>query len=83
MIKKNKFKQMFVIVADRDKKQFNVLGPVIDDTQITNKVCEAQTTGRNIMCNATDEFNTKESIIKTYAEQTGYNYVKELIISLM
>lgn len=80
MPKRKRFEAMFLIITDHDNRVFNILGPILDDTNETNRVCELQGAGRNINCHVAQGYTNRESIIRAYTEQTGYQYEAESII---
>lgn len=80
MPKRKMFEQMFLIITDHDNRVFNILGPIIDDTNPTNRVWELKRAGRNINCHVAEEYGNRESIIRDYTKQTGYQYVDSSII---
>jgi len=73
-------RKFFVVVVDEDRGLFNVLGPMVDDTGITNGVYEAQQTGREVRCFSVEMPMTQEAIIQQYAAESGMAYVTESVL---
>jgi hypothetical protein len=72
MAKPRAARQFLLIVVDRDTREFNVLGPMVDDTALTNAVCDAQRTGRSVNCfSEHNELNVAE-VATRYSEESGY-----------
>jgi hypothetical protein len=47
---KAKISPFYLVVIDDDRKLFNVIGPMVDDTSWTNRVARAQDEGLNVRC---------------------------------
>jgi len=43
-------KGFYLIIADEDRNEFCVEGPMDDDTGWNSRICEAQDAGRHIRC---------------------------------
>jgi hypothetical protein len=69
----------FIIVTDSDKKTFNVLGPMTDDTQITNQVARCQEQGRRVNCHTAGPGRSREQVIADYQRQYDFTYADERI----
>lgn len=63
----------FVIIKDDDEMEFNLVGPVVDDTPYIKRIVEEQKKGRKVVC---DTSKDKESAIITFIGY-GYKYVPE------
>ena len=68
----------YLIIGDHDRKLFNVIGPMTNDTHLTSEVYKAQQTGRNIYCTSA-KGTTKEAAIEKYQSQFGYTYTEALL----
>lgn len=71
-----KGKPFYIVIKDNDTKEFNLVGPVADDTLYVNKIVAEQKKGRNITC---DTSHDKEGAITTFIDY-GYKYVPEKAI---
>jgi hypothetical protein len=68
-----KIEQFYLVIKDNDTKEFNVAGPMLNDTGYTNMIVEEQKKGRNVTCAST---NDVEGSITTFVD-SGYKYVPE------
>lgn len=69
-----------LILVDREQRIFNIVGPMTDDTDWTNKVVEEQQKGRQVNCQTVSAEETTEEIAERYAEATGYEFSQDLIM---
>jgi hypothetical protein len=65
-------RQFVLIVVDHDTREFNVLGPMVDDTSQTNAVWEAQRSGRNVNCFTSGNETNATEVAKNFAEESAY-----------
>lgn len=65
----------YVIFKDDDKKEFNILGPMSDDTQITDKTVAAQKAGQNVNV----DIQPIDKLIKMVSVH-GYSYTKTSLL---
>lgn len=63
----------YVILKDNDTKEFNLVGPVTDDTPYIDRIVEEQKKGRNVTCDTSVD---KEGAIATFTEY-GFKYAPE------
>lgn len=42
--------QFFLILRDQDKKKFNIVGPMTDDSDYAERTAELQEQGRDVRC---------------------------------
>ena len=70
----------FLVVVDEDRGRFNVLGPMSDDTDWTNRVYNLQQTGHRVRCFTSSGATTAE-IARSYEVQTGYSFAPEPLFS--
>lgn len=75
----NQIQEFFIIVADSDKKIFSVLGPMTDDTKITEEVVLCQERGQNVNCHTPGRGQSREQIIDNYSRQFGFTYSEVMI----
>jgi hypothetical protein len=68
-----KGEQFYLVIKDNDTKEFNIAGPMLNDTAYINMVIEEQRKGRNVTCTSTDDM---EGSIATFVD-FGYKYVPE------
>jgi len=64
--------QYWMLVIDHDEKVFNLVGPVVDDTEITNEVIREQSNGRAIGCQGIPTDRSQADIAQSYSKQSGY-----------
>ena len=69
-----------MIVIDRDKRVFNVLGPMTDDRVIGQAVCDAQDAGRQVNCHTIKD-KSRESLIESYGRDSGFKFTEEPIVN--
>jgi len=80
MLNLRKIKTFFLILVNHDIRIFNVVGPISDDADWTNKIREIQRAGKNInsfTCSSTKSF---DGIVNSYSKQTNYTFSRFLII---
>ncbi|MGJ3203733.1 hypothetical protein [Geobacillus thermoleovorans] len=77
-----KRESFFIVVVDRDRKIFNVLGPMINDNWINQKVVNAQNSKRDVYC-FSSHLKTKNEVVDNVLSSSpfiGFSYVEESII---
>lgn len=52
MLPKRQIVPFHLVIIDRDKALFNVVGQMTDDTSWNERVCDAQKNGRQVNCHA-------------------------------
>lgn len=64
----------FLVVLDRTKRQFAVVGPMTDDTVWVERVVAAQREGREVNCFSVEaaEVASSESLAADYAREHGH-----------
>jgi len=68
-------------ICDEEKRVFNVVGPMTDDTQWIDRVSVAQSQGRRVSIQGTPSVPmTREEYIAEIARFTRYAYTNEPII---
>jgi len=74
--------RVWVVVKDEDDKVFNVRGPTLDDTALTNEVCKAHEQGRQISCFTVPLTNEpdRKQLIATCTRDLGLAYTDRSII---
>jgi hypothetical protein len=75
-----KNRTFFLVLLDDDKKVFNVVGPMTDDTAWNKKVVELQTLGRRVRCISTSADRSVQAIAALYSRQTGFTHSTSLIL---
>ena len=72
-------KSFVMIIADHDKKQFCVEGPMVDDTHWNTAVVEEKKLGRDIRCSVPGEEDparrNRKKAAADYAHQYNYEEV--------
>lgn len=71
-------REFLLVLVDEDNKNFNIVGPMTDDTGWINRILELQNTGRAVKC-FTAGFLIPSEIADSYARQTGYTFTSKLI----
>lgn len=74
-----KTKSWWVLIKDDDRSQFNVLGPVYDDTNVTLRVVEEQDKGRAIRCETIPSDRSKQDVIDSWAAASGQCFTSKLL----
>jgi len=69
----------FLVITDRDKGLFNVVGPMTDDNPWNERVCAAQNEGRHVNCQ-NPNLQNRETIIAMVKQQLGLEYTDKLIV---
>ncbi|TIX86209.1 MAG: hypothetical protein E5V21_01740 [Mesorhizobium sp.] len=62
-----------MVIADHDKKEFSVEGPMTDDTRWNKAIAAVNKGGRNINCSTTEA--SVERAAADHASQYGYKRV--------
>lgn len=78
MSKSRKRGQFSLVIVDRDKKVFNVIGPISGDSLWNERVLTARESGRDVMCYAS--YKSEGEIIKEHSSGFGHEYRKETIL---
>jgi hypothetical protein len=76
---RNMNREFFLVLADEDRKIFNVVGPMVDDDAWNAKIVELQDSGRNVRCFSTGVHRSVEQIAALYSNQSGFAYSDQLI----
>jgi hypothetical protein len=79
MPRTRKIEPFFIVVTDRDKKVFNLLGPMSDDTQINHRVVQCQEKGRAVNCHTAGDGQSRQQIIASCTTELGLTYTDEPI----
>jgi hypothetical protein len=79
MAKQRKIDPFFIVVTDRKLGVFNVLGPMVDDTQITHQVAELQNKGCRLNCYTAGSGQSRQQVIDSYVSNYGLKYTDDLI----
>ena len=80
MPRQRKIEPFHLIITDRDKGVFNIVGPMIDDTEWNKKVCQCQDNGRHVNCQTANRALTEEQLISEVAKRLGLKYTNEPIV---
>lgn len=79
MPRRRQIEPFLLVITDRDRGLFNVIGPMIDDTAWNDRVCEAQRQGRQVNCDVPRQ-NSKETVIALMKRQLGLEYTDEQLV---
>lgn len=71
--------KFFLIIADHDKHQFTVEGPMYDDRPWNIRVVAAQRQGRDITCSG-EHTGPLHMLIKGSQRLVGYRYINHSIL---
>ena len=71
--------QFWLTIKDDDRKEFSVVGPLVDDTSWTEAVFRAQEGGRKVRCSSSPFEQSKEYIRRYWLEQ-GYKEAETPIV---
>jgi hypothetical protein len=80
MLNLRKTKTFFLILVNHDIRIFNVVGPISDDADWTNKIREIQRAGKNINSFTYSSTKSFDAIVNSYSKQTNYTFSRFLII---
>ncbi len=69
MPRKKIIEPFYLIITDRDKGKFNIVGPMTDDTEWNQKVCLSQENGRHVNCQTGNQALTEEQLINEVAKR--------------
>ncbi len=69
-----------LIITDRDKGVFNIVGPMVDDTEWNERVCQCQGNGRHVNCQTANRNLTEQQIIVEVTERLGLKHTNEPIV---
>lgn len=76
-------RRFYCVLYEDDKKIFDVIGPISDDTLFTESVCKAQKRGLNVSCSTVDKSDVKSiDELKRDGDPPGYKYCSGLIKKL-
>lgn len=76
MPRQKQIKPFYLVITDRDKGLFTVIGPTTDDTLWENDIEEAQKAGRQVNCYTHNLYNREDIIIYT-EQQQGLKYTND------
>lgn len=72
MAKQRKVDPFYLVITDRDRKLFCVVGPMSDDTDWNRKVDSAQKLGREVNCYTANRSLSREQIVSETAKRIGF-----------
>ncbi len=72
-------KTFCLIVVDRDRNVFSVHGPMLDDTELTEAVVQAQRNGRSINCHSVPAASRGEAASSYGASYPTYRQVQDAL----
>jgi hypothetical protein len=79
MPRRPRIEPFLLVIVDDDLHAFSVVGPISDDTDWNNRVCDAQGKGREVRCHAPGRSQTRQQIIE-YFQKSGLKYDPGLVI---
>lgn len=69
----------FLIIADHDKRQFMVVGPVLDDRPWNIRVVAEQRRGRDLTCSS-EQAGPHHTLIGEHPNLPGYHYIEQPLL---
>ena len=69
----------YLVIVDSDRKCFNVVGPMDDDTDWINRVVALQGSGRSVRCYDAGREMMREQIIAEEQRFSGYRHTTDPI----
>ena len=79
MPRQMKIQPFLLFLVDHDNRIFNIVGPISDDTDWTNKIFELQKEGRKVQCFTSSSNKSIDILAGSYSKQTGYTFSRGLI----
>lgn len=73
-------KPFYLLVTDSDKKVFNIVGPISDDTGWNEKVVKCQEQGRHVNCQSVNQQLSREALIQQASMQLNLEYTDASIL---
>lgn len=73
-------REFYLIIADEQRKEFNIVGPMSDDSLWNKKITELQESGRKMRCLSTGTDRSVEEIAASYSRQIGFAYTTTTLI---
>ena len=64
----------YLVVLDRDKQVFNVVGLIEDDTPYVRAANKLQDQGRNVQVHNPGEYDSRQAVIDAVTEEIGFVY---------
>lgn len=80
MPRKKTIEPFHLIITDHDKGVFNIVGPMVDDTEWNKGVCQCQASGRHVNCQTGNQALTKEQLVSEVTKRLGLKYETDPII---
>jgi hypothetical protein len=69
---------ILLVIIDRDRKCFNVIGPLVDDSEWTRKVATLRDQGRDVSCHDVRGW-TRQQTIDYETKASGFAFTTDLI----
>lgn len=69
-------RRYLLILYDRDRELFSIVGPVRDDTKCRQKIRELRERGRDVSCECILADRSRDELIKEVELNTGYLYAE-------
>lgn len=79
---RRKSRKFFLVLVDRDTRIFNVVGPMVDDSEWNARIVQLQESDRDVTSFSSAIERSVEEAAAAYSRQTGYTYSTELISTL-
>ena len=72
-------KPFYFVSQDEDQKLCNVLGPLINDTELSSAVVQAKESGRHMRYTNVFEEDTSRQKLENNCKQSGYTITKTIL----
>jgi len=72
-------KPFYFVIYDEDQKLCNVLGPLINDTELSSAVVQAKESGRHMRYTNVFEEDTSRQKLENNCKQSGYTITKTIL----
>lgn len=74
-------KAFYLVVKDEDKKIFNLVGPMTDDSVWNERASVARSAGRQVTCFSTISSSPETLELLEFAKRTGFKYSSNSILA--
>ena len=79
MSRRTRTQSFLKFIVDDEKRVFNIVGPITDDTNWVKRIVELQKRGRRIRGFTSQSTESIDSLADSYSKQTGYMFSRVLI----
>lgn len=79
--KMNKENEFYFVIADDKDKVFNIMGPMPQNSDLIDTICELQKGGQKINCALESAGQDRKELIQRYSDKLAYNYVDRSLLT--